>query len=159
MKQNINNTIYVNPDVIQGDNVLGTSNIANVPMHTNISYEQNPYLTTNEFGQTVVNPDLPQVNQNPLTPAQQAQQAAQEAAQHIKDAINDIVNPPKDDTTPKKDLNTVIKDIKTLQSIKSSNNKPIIDNKNIVKPKKNYLLYGLLGLGALIIGYGLLKKE
>jgi hypothetical protein len=38
-------TIYVNPDIYQGE--TGTSTIANVPMNTPIVYGENPNLSVN----------------------------------------------------------------------------------------------------------------
>jgi len=57
MKSTLQEPIYINPDIYQGE--TGTSAIANVPMNTPIIYGENPYLSTNESGQIVVNQPTP----------------------------------------------------------------------------------------------------
>lgn len=132
-------TIYVNPAMS-----IGGSNIVDVPMNGNIVYGQNPNLVTNEYGQTVVNPDIPMpINATPLTPIQQVQQTAQD----LKDAVVEIITPTPSDT-PKKDFGTIIADTKALETAKLPAN----------KPTTNYLLYGAIGVGAVVILMGILKK-
>ena len=66
MKATTKEVVYINPDLYQGDST-------NTPSNSQVVYGNNPNLTTNEFGQTVVNPDIPK----PLTPKEQAQQIIQ----------------------------------------------------------------------------------
>jgi hypothetical protein len=134
-------TIYVNPNVNQGDASLG--NIPKSTSHSPVVYGDNPNITTNEFGETVVVQN-PESLTPPLTPKEQAQQLVDD----IKEAVaNNSANP----TEPKKDFGTIIKDNKALRVAKT--------NPAPVKPKTNYLLYGLLGVGAVIMLLGLTKKK
>jgi hypothetical protein len=134
----------------------GNSSISDIPMHTpltNVVYGENPNLIVNEYGQTIVNPDIPVLLHQP-TPKELAQQLAQDikdAQNNVKDTIKDIVNPkpdtPKNTTT--KPVDNLIKDLKDIKS--ASTTTP--------KPKTNYVLYGLLGIGALILIMGFFKKK
>ena len=147
MKAPTKETIYVDPAF------QGNSNIVDVPMGTPIVYGTNPNLIVNEYGQTMVNQDIP-VPINQPTPKELAQQLAQDikdAQNNVKDTIKDIVNPkpdtPKSTTT--KPVENLIKDLKDIKS--ASTITP--------KPKTNYVLYGLLGIGALILIMGVFKKK
>lgn len=143
-------TIYIDP-AYQGNN-----GITDIPMHTpltntNVVYGQNPNLIVNEYGQTTVNTDIPMpINQ--LTPIQQAQQNAldiKEAQNSIKDTIKDIVNPKPAKNTTQKPVDNLIKDLKNIQSAKTTT----------PKPKTNYVLYALIGIGALIVFNGVFKNK
>ena len=128
MKATTKEVVYVNPDLYQGDST-------NTPSNSQVVYGNNPNLTTNEFGQTIVNPDIPK----PLTPKEQAQQI-------IDDIKETIANTPK--PAPKKTLTNVLAVNKELEIAKTTT------------PKKttNYLLYGALGIGAVVIILGIIKK-
>lgn len=138
MKAPKESTVYISQDVYQGE--AGTSNIANIPMNTPIVYGENPNLTVNEYGQTVVNQDIPTPLNN-TTPKEQAQQDADESN----------ANTPKNVKEPKKDFGTIIKDVKAVQKAKTM--------PTPVKPTTNYLLYGAIGLGAVVILLGIFKKD
>jgi hypothetical protein len=162
-------TIYVNPDY------AGGTNISDVPVHTpissNVVYGQNPSLITNEYGQTMVNPDIPvPLNNAPLTPQQtqqQSNQLAQEIIQNIKDSVKDIVAPASSTTTQSSSTTTPTKE--TTTSTTKSNSpaenlvkdvKAIQENKQTQsKPKTNYILYGALALGGLVVLMGIFKKK
>jgi len=122
---------YINPYLFRDE----TTSVAN---SSNVVYGVNPSYTINEFGQTVVNPNIPTASTT-LTPEEKAQQL-----------INDIqeqINTPK--PIPKKTLTNVLAVNKELQIAKTT------------KPKKttNYLLYGALGIGAVVILMGIFNKD
>jgi len=132
-------TIYINPTMYQGEQ--GTSNIAHIPVNTPINPDMPPTIV-NEYGQTIINPDIPVPLNEPLTPIQQAQQTAQD----IKDAVlNAII--PSDNPKPK-NFGTIIADKKAITLAKTTT----------PKPTTNYLLYGAIGVGALVILTGIFKK-
>jgi hypothetical protein len=125
-------TLYENP--------TGGSNISDVPMNTPI----NPNLIVNEYGQTMINQDIPKPL-NPLdftTPKEQAQQLALD----VKESLASLISAP---TEPKKDFGTIMADKKAVETAKS------------ITPKKttNYLLYGVLGLGVIVVLLGVFKKK
>lgn len=138
-------------------NTMGTSAVTDVPMNTPIQVNpnsdidnMNPQWILNEYGQTVLNPSyIPP--QPPPTVAQQIQ----EATQNITDAIKDIVSPTSD--APKANYSNVKTDIKTLQGVKAGTIKNLTPTSTTTK-KPNYLLYGVIGLGAVIILAGIFKK-
>jgi len=138
MKSTLQEPIYINPDIYQGE--TGTSAIANVPMNSPIIYGENPNLTTNQFGDISVVQTPTYIGQT-ITPKEQAQQLVND----LKEAIA-----PTTDAEPKKDFGTIIEANKQL-NIAKTNPKPI-------KPTTNYLLYGALGLGAVVVLFGILKK-
>jgi hypothetical protein len=135
--------MYVNPDIFQGE--VGTSIIAPIPMNSAIIYGENPNLTTNEFGQTVVIPTpifigQPITSQEYITPKEQAQQLVNE----IKETITEI----------KKEEEKV-----TLAQLKKEEEKaPVLSTPKNIKPTKNYLLYGAIGVGVVIVLLRILKK-
>jgi hypothetical protein len=151
-------TVYIDPAY------QGNSSITDIPMHTpltNVVYGENPNLIVNEYGQTMVNPDIPvPINTNTPKPVETIKD---EIANEIKNTINEIVNSPSN--TPKgnpptggttggtnitpKPVDNLIKDLKDIKS--ASTTTP--------KPKTNYLLYGLVGIGALIVFMGVFKKK
>ena len=136
-------TIYVNPDIYQGE--VGTSTIANVPMNTPIVYGENPNLSVNQYGETVVVQTPIPLNPTPTaTPKQQAEQLVNE----IKETLAEVKA--QEDTKPKKDFGTIIADNKALNVAKT--------NPTPVKPKTNYLLYGAIGIGAVVVLIGIFKK-
>lgn len=141
MKAPVKQTIYVNPDINQGE--VGTSNIANVSMNSPIVYGDNPNLTTNEFGETSVI-QTPIYTGETLTPKQQAQQLVDD----IKETLAEIKQ--AEEKEPKKDFGTIIEANKQLNTAKT--------NPTPIKPTTNYLLYGALGLGAVVVLFGILKK-
>jgi hypothetical protein len=131
--------IYVNPNVYHGES--GTSDMPKSTTTSPIIYGENPNVTTNEYGEQVqVNETLIPTSTNvPLTPKQKAEQLVQD----LKDAVA-----PTKDGQPKKDFGTIINDAKAVNVAKTTT------------PKKttNYLLYGALGIGAVVILLGILKK-
>lgn len=138
-------TIYVNPDIYQGE--VGTSTIANVPMNTPIVYGENPNLSVNQYGETVVVqtpiPLNPTATNTP-TPKEKAEQIVAD----LKETIAEVKA--QEDTKPKKDFGTIIADNKALNVAKT--------NPTPVKPKTNYLLYGAIGIGAVVVLIGIFKK-
>ena len=157
--------IYVSPDFNSGTTIEGgVSTIANIPTSTPIIVGTNPNLITNEYGQTIVNQDIPTpINPTPLTPRQSSQQLAQELVDAIKDVASTTTPTPKPTatptttptptssatTTPTKDLQTIVQDLKEAQNpaLKSSK-----------KPNMKYLLYGGGALALGFIAYKLIKK-
>jgi hypothetical protein len=145
MKAPTKETIYVDP-VFQGN-----SNIVDVPMGTPIVYGTNPNLIVNEYGQTMVNQDIP-VPINQPTPRELAQQLAQDikdSQNNVKDVVKDIVTPKPPKNTTQKPVDNLIKDLKNIESAKTTT----------PKPKTNYVLYALVGVGALIIFMGIFKEK
>lgn len=140
MKAPVKQTIYVNPDY-QGE--VGTSNIANVSMTSPIVYGENPNLITNEFGETSV-VQTPIYIGETLTPKQQAQQLVDD----IKETLAELKK--EEEEKPKKDFGTIIESNKKLDIAKT--------NPTPIKPTTNYLLYGAIGVGAVIVLFGILKK-
>lgn len=132
--------MYVNPD-FQGE--VGTSAIANVSMTSPIVYGENPKLTTNEFGETSL-VQTPIYIGETLTPKQQAQQLVDD----IKETLAEIKQ--AEEKEPKKDFGTIIESNKQLNIAKT--------NPTPIKPTTNYLLYGAIGVGAVIVLFGILKK-
>lgn len=130
--------MYINPDIYQGE--TGTSAIANISMNSPIVYGENPNLTTNEFGDISVVQTPTYIGQT-LTPKEQAQQLVDD----IKEAIASTT-----DAEPKKDFGTIIESNKKLNIAKT--------NPTPIKPTTNYLLYGAIGVGAVIVLFGILKK-
>lgn len=141
MRVPIRETIYENPDISQGE--VGTSNIANVSMNSPIIYGENPKLTTNEFGETSV-VQTPIYIGETITPKEQAQQLVDE----IKETLAEIKK--EEVKESKKDFGTIIEANKELNIAKTT--------PTPVKPTTNYLLYGAIGLGAVIVLFGILKK-
>jgi hypothetical protein len=140
-------TIYVNPDINQGE--TGTSAIADVPMNTPIKYGENPNLTVNQFGETVVVQTPIPLNPTPTsTPIATPKEQAEQLVSEIKETLAEIKA--EEDTKPKKDFGTIIEDNKALNVAKT--------NPTPVKPKTNYLLYGAVGIGAVIVLIGIFKK-
>jgi|LakMenEpi03Aug12_release.lakeMendotaPanAssembly.Ray.scaffolds.fasta_scaffold24628_17 hypothetical protein len=140
-------TIYVNPDIYQGE--TGTSAIADVPMNTPIKYGENPNLTVNQFGETVVVQTPIPLNPTPTsTPIATPKEQAEQLVSEIKETLAEIKA--EEDTKPKKDFGTIIEDNKALNVAKT--------NPTPVKPKTNYLLYGAVGIGAVIVLIGIFKK-
>jgi len=138
-------TIYVNPDIYQGE--TGTSTIANVPMNTPIVYGENPNLSVNQYGETVVVQTPIPLNPTPTntpTPKEKAEQIVAD----LKETIAEVKA--QEDTKPKKDFGTIIADNKALNVAKT--------NPTPIKPKTNYLLYGAVGIGAVIVLIGIFKK-
>ena len=136
MKAPVREPIYVNPDIYQGE----TGATAPKPSSQQVIYGENPNLTTNEFGQTMV-VETP----TPLTPALTPKEQAQQLVNEIKESL---ANNSTKDTEPKKDFGTIISDVKAVNTAKTTT------------PKKttNYLLYGVLGVGAVVIVLGIFKK-
>jgi hypothetical protein len=132
--------MYVNPD-FQGE--VGTSAIANVSMTSPIVYGENPNLITNEFGETSV-VQTPIFIGEPLTPKEQAQQLVDD----IKETLAELKK--EEEEKPKKDFGTIIESNKKLDIAKT--------NPTPIKPTTNYLLYGAIGVGAVIVLFGILKK-
>jgi hypothetical protein len=133
--------MYINPDIYQGE--TGTSAIANVSMNSPIVYGENPNLTTNEFGETSV-VQTPIFIGEPLTPKEQAQQLVDD----IKETLAELKK--EEEEKPKKDFGTIIESNKKLDIAKT--------NPTPIKPTTNYLLYGAIGVGAVIVLFGILKK-
>jgi len=144
-------TVYIDP-VYQGN-----SSISDIPMttpltNTNVVYGENPNLVVNENGQTIVNPDIPVLIHQP-TPkelAQQHEQDIKDTENSIKDVVKNIVNPKPAKNTTEKPVENLIKDLKNIQTAKTT---------TTTKPKTNYVLYGLIGIGALILFMGIFKEE
>lgn len=141
MKAPVEETIYINPDIYQGE--TGTSAIANVPMHSPIVYGDNPNLVVNQFGETSVVQTPTPINST-LTPKEQSQELVNE----IKQTLAEIKD--SNSTEPKKDFGTIIAENKALNVAKT--------NPTPVKPKTNYLLYGAVGIGAVVVLIGIFKK-
>jgi hypothetical protein len=144
-------TIYVNPDIYQGE--TGTSTIVDVPMNSPIKYGENPNLTVNQFGETVVVQTPIPLNPTPTstptsTPIATPKEQAEQLVNEIKETLAEIKA--EEDTKPKKDFGTIIEDNKALTVAKT--------NPTPVKPKTNYLLYGAVGIGAVIVLIGIFKK-
>jgi len=171
--------IYVNEDFYGGTTIDGgVSTIAHIPTSTPIIVGQNPNLVTNEYGQTMVNPDIPvPINQPTSTPTN----FISDAVVSVKEIIAEITNtsttstttgattggtsgtttggatggtsgtttPPKANATTNSNAQALIKDLKQIQSTKDAK----------IKPKTNYLLYGLIGVGALVVFMGVFKKK
>ncbi len=133
--------MYINPDIYQGE--TGTSVIANVSMNSPIVYGENPNLITNEFGETSV-VQTPIFIGEPLTPKEQAQQLVDD----IKETLAELKK--EEEEKPKKDFGTIIESNKKLDIAKT--------NPTPIKPTTNYLLYGAIGIGAVIVLFGILKK-
>jgi hypothetical protein len=141
MKAPVREPIYVNPNIYQGE--VGTSTIANVPMNTPIIYGENPNLVVNQYGETSV-----VQTPTPLNTTTNPKEQAQELVNEIKESLAQIKD--SNSTEPKKDFGTIIADNKALNVAKT--------NPTPVKPKTNYLLYGAVGIGAVVILLGMFKK-
>lgn len=131
MKAPIKETIYENPDIFGSE-----SGIINNPY-------VNPKLTTNEFGETSVVQTPTYIGQT-MTPKEQAQQLVDE----IKETLAEIKK--EEVKESKKDFGTIIEANKELNIAKTT--------PTPVKPTTNYLLYGAIGVGAVIVLFGILKK-
>ena len=131
MKAPIKETIYENPDIFGSE-----SGIINNPY-------VNPKLTVNEFGETSV-VQTPIYIGETLTPKEQAQQLVDE----IKETLAEIKK--EEVKESKKDFGTIIEANKELNIAKTT--------PTPIKPTTNYLLYGAIGLGAVIVLFGILKK-
>ena len=131
MRVPIRETIYENPDIFGSE-----SGIINNPY-------VNPKLTVNEFGETSV-VQTPIYIGETLTPKEQAQQLVDE----IKETLAEIKK--EEVKESKKDFGTIIEANKELNIAKTT--------PTPVKPTTNYLLYGAIGLGAVIVLFGILKK-
>jgi hypothetical protein len=129
MKAPTKEVVYINENLFRDESTY-------TPSHSQVVYGDNPNLTTNEYGQTIVNPNVP----IPLTPKEQAQQL-------VDDIKETIANTPK--PKPKKTITNVLAVNKELEIAKTTT------------PKKttNYLLYGALGIGAVVILMGIFKKD
>lgn len=169
----VKETMYVDPIYEGGTSIVDVP--MNVPINSNVVYGANPNLVTNEFGQTMVNPDIPvPINPPTSTPAPTSTPTnfLTDAVESVKEMVADITNatttstttgatsgtttPPKSNATPPKasattssNAQALIKDLKQVQSTKDAK----------IKPKTNYLLYGLIGVGALVVFMGVFKKK
>ena len=132
---------YVNPTL------QGGSNIADVPMRGNVIYGESPYYTTNEFGEHVIIQTPTPTSTNTNIPS--TKDFINETLSNVKDAVKDIVSPPADPNAPKKDFGSILADNKAIGKAKTTTPKKTI----------NYLLYGALGIGAVVIILGVLKKK
>lgn len=165
-------TMYVDPLYEGGSSIVDVP--MNVPINSNVVYGANPNLVTNEFGQTMVNPDVPvPINPPTSTPTSTPTNFLTDAVESVKEMVADITNanttstttgatsggatggtsgtqtPPKANATTNSNAQALIKDLKQVQSTKDAK----------IKPKTNYLLYGLIGVGALVVVMGVFKKK
>jgi len=140
MKAPTREPIYVNPTL------QGGSNIADVPMRGNVTYNyENPNLTTNEFGEQVIIETPKPTSTTTSSP----KDFLNETLNNVKDAVKDIVSPPADPNAPKKDFGSILADNKAIGKAKTTTPKKTI----------NYILYGALGIGAVVLVLGVLKKK
>jgi len=159
--------IYVNQDFNNTSPLEGgVSQIVHIPTSTPIISQP---ATTNEYGQTVDNQYTP-------TPINTPSPTDTGLLNEIVDSIKEVVanQTPSTTTTSSsgttngttsgttsgtktgttsgtsnKPVDNLIKDLKAIQSV----------NTTPKKPKTNYFLYGLIGVGALIVLMGVFKKK
>jgi hypothetical protein len=142
MKAPTREPLYVNPTL------QGGSNIADVPMRGNVTYNyENPNIAINEFGEQVLIETPKPTSTNTNTPS--TKDFLNETLSNVKDAVKDIVSPPADPNAPKKDFGSILADNKAIGKAKTTTPKKTI----------NYILYGALGIGAVVVVLGVLKKK
>jgi hypothetical protein len=141
-------TIYVNPDIYQGE--TGTSAIVNVPMNTPIVYGENPYLSTNESGQIVVNQPTPIITPNTSVGG---------VKNNLLDLeIEPITPTPSASTTPTPSTSTTTTPSTSTTTTPSASTTTTPSASITPTKKPNYILYGGILL-AVIIAYKLLSSN
>jgi len=130
-------TIYVNPDIFQGES--GTSTIINMPTNSHIVYGDNPDLTTTSSGQTILNTSNIDTEITPIK---------------TNTGVKSSTLTPKPTST--------IKESETPTPITTQTSTSLIDKSGLESgAKSNKMKYLLYGSGALVLGfvaYKLFKK-